>query len=185
MIKEVEDAAKKEMDKAIESLLAELKRVRTGRANVSMLDPVMVVYYGTPTPLAQVATLATPDARSFVITPWETNILKDIEMAIVNANLGLAPQNDGKCVRLKVPELTEERRKELVKGIKKTVEDGRVSIRMARRNANDTLKALLKDKEISEDDQKRAGDAVQKLTDSYIVKVDKIAEDKEKELLTI
>ena len=185
MTDQIKSQAEGDMKKAIESLMAELKKVRTGRANVSMLDPVMVPYYGSPTPLAQVATLATPDARSFLITPWETNILKDIEMAIVNANLGLAPQNDGKSIRLKVPELTEERRKDLVKSVKKVVEDARVSVRMCRRDANDVIKKAQKDKEISEDDQKRLQDDVQKLTDNYIKQIDKISEDKEKELMTL
>ncbi len=185
MVDELNKIAEDDMKKALEKLGGELKKVRTGRATVSMLDPVMVEYYGSPTPLNQVATLATPDARSFVITPWEANILKDIEAALVNANLGMAPQNDGKCIRLKVPELTEERRKDLVKGVKKIVEDARVSVRMARRNANDQTKQALKDKEISEDDQKRAQDEIQKLTDQYIKKIDAIAEEKEKELMTL
>ncbi|MBC86327.1 MAG: ribosome recycling factor [Bdellovibrionaceae bacterium] len=185
MVDTLKSSAEADMKKSVEKLIEELKKVRTGRANVSMLDSVMVEYYGSPTPLNQVATLATPDARSFVITPWETNVLKDIEMALVNANLGMTPQNDGKCVRLRVPELTEERRKDLVKNIKKIVEDARVSVRMARRNANDETKRLLKDKEISEDDQKRVQDEIQKLTDKYIKDVDQISDDKEKDLMTM
>ncbi|MEZ4870874.1 MAG: ribosome recycling factor [Bdellovibrionales bacterium] len=185
MVDILKKTAEEDMKKAVSKLKDELKKVRTGRANVSMLDSVMVEYYGSPTPLNQVATLATPDARSFMITPWETNILKDIEMALVNANLGMTPQNDGKSIRLKVPELTEERRKDLVKNIKKIVEDARVSVRMARRNANDECKKALKDKEISEDDQKRAQDEVQKLTDKYIKDIDGISEEKEKDLMTM
>lgn len=185
MTNELKAQAEDSMKKAIDSLTNELKKVRTGRATVSMLDPVMVSYYGTPTPLNQVATISCPDARSFLITPWEASVLVDVEAGIVAASLGLAPQNDGKVIRLKVPELTEERRKDLVKSIKKTVEDARVAIRMARRNANDELKKSLKDKEISEDDNKRSQDEIQKLTDDYIKKVDAISDDKEKELLTL
>lgn len=183
------DTAKKDaednMRKSVDSLSTELKKVRTGRATVSMLDPVMVSYYGTPTPLNQVATVNCPDARSFLITPWETSVLIDVEAGIVAANLGLAPQNDGKVIRLKVPELTEDRRKDLVKSIKKTVEDARIAIRMARRTANDDFKQALKDKVISEDDSKKAQEEIQKLTDDYIKKVDQISEEKEKELLTL
>lgn len=165
--------------------MGELKKVRTGRAQVSMLDPIKVNYYGTPTPLNQVAALSTPDARSFLISPWETSILKEIESAIVKSDLGMSPMNDGKVIRLKVPELTEERRKDLVKNVKKICEDARVAVRMVRRDANDELKKALKDKAISEDDNKRQQDEVQKLTDDYIKKIDGLAADKEKELMTL
>lgn len=185
MINEVKTNTQKGMDKAIESLFNDLKKVRTGRANVTMLDSVKVDYYGNPSPLNQVASLSCPDAKSFLIAPWETSILKEIEQAIIRSELGMSPQNDGKVIRLKLPELTEERRKNLVKAIKKTVEDARVSVRMARRDANDLLKLALKNKEISEDEQKRGQDDIQKLTDDYISKVDKIGEDKEKELMTV
>ena len=173
------------MQNSIDSLLNELKKVRTGRAQVSMLDSVKVDYYGNPSPLNQVASLSCPDAKSFLIAPWEASILKDIEQAIVKSDIGMTPQNDGKVIRLKLPELTEERRKQLVKQIKKTVEEARVSVRMARRDANDELKRLQKDKVISEDEQKSAQDEVQKVTDDYIKQVDKIGDDKEKELMTI
>ena len=177
--------SKESMDNSIDSLHSELKKVRTGRAQASMLDSVMVDYYGTPTPLSQVATVSCPDAKSFQITPWEVSILKDIEAGIIKSNIGMSPQNDGKSVRLKLPELTEERRKDMVKKIKKTIEDAKVSIRMARRNANEALKNLLKDKTISEDEQKRALEEIQKETDGFIAKVDTIGADKEKELMTI
>jgi ribosome recycling factor len=177
--------SKQKMEKSIQGLIGELKKVRTGRAQVSMLDGIKVNYYGTPTPLNQVSALSTPDARSFLISPWETSILKEIEQAIVKSDLGMSPMNDGKVIRLKVPELTEERRKDLVKNIKKICEDSRVSVRHIRREANDQLKALLKDKAISEDDNKRQQDEVQKLTDDYIKKIDTLAADKEKELMTV
>lgn len=177
--------SKDKMEKALQSLMGELKKVRTGRAQVSMLDPIKVNYYGTPTPLNQVAALSTPDARSFLISPWETSILKEIESAIVKSDLGMSPMNDGKVIRLKVPELTEERRKDLVKNVKKICEDSRVAVRMVRRDANDELKKALKDKVISEDDNKRQQDEVQKLTDDYIKKIDGLAADKEKELMTL
>lgn len=177
--------SKDSMEKALQSLIGELKKVRTGRAQVSMLDGIKVNYYGTPTPLNQVSALSTPDARSFLISPWETSILKEIEAAIVKSDLGMSPMNDGKVIRLKVPELTEDRRRDLVKNIKKICEDARVAVRMVRRDANDGLKAALKDKQISEDDNKRQQDEVQKLTDDYIKKIDQLAADKEKELMTV
>ncbi len=173
------------MQKAIDAFVEDLKKIRTGRANVSMLDNIMVNYYGNPSPINQVASVSTPDAKSFVISPWETSILKDIESAIIKANLGMTPQNDGKVIRLKVPELTEERRKDLAKSVKKIAEDARVAIRMARKEANDTLKKSLKDKEISEDEQKRFSDDIQKVTDTYIKKVDDISTQKESDLLKI
>lgn len=185
MTEDIKKQTEDGMKKSVESLTHELKKVRTGRATVSMLDPVVVSYYGSPTPLSQVATVSCPDARSFLITPWEASILTEIEAGIVGTNLGLAPQNDGKCIRLKVPELTEERRKNLVKSIKKTVEDARIAVRMSRKVANDELKQAEKNKKISEDDLKRAQDEIQKITDEYIKKIDVFAEEKEKELLTL
>jgi ribosome recycling factor len=181
----VATGSKEKMEKSIQSLAGELKKVRTGRAAVSMLDNIRVNYYGTPTPLNQVAALSTPDARSFLISPWETSILKEIEQSIVKSDLGMTPQNDGKVIRLRVPELTEERRKDLVKNIKKICEDARVAIRMGRRDANELIKKAVKDKEMSEDEQKRVETEVQKLTDDYIKKVDTMANDKEKELMTV
>jgi ribosome recycling factor len=173
------------MEKAMAGLTSELKKVRTGRAQISMLDNIKVNYYGTPTPLNQVSALSTPDARSFLISPWETSILKEIEQSIVKSDLGMSPMNDGKVIRLKVPELTEDRRKDLVKNIKKICEDARVAVRMVRRDSNDALKTQLKDKAISEDENKRFQEEVQKLTDDYIKKIDQLATDKEKELMTL
>lgn len=182
---QVAKTSRDRMEKSLSSLKVELTKVRTGRAQVSMLDGIKVNYYGTPTPLNQVSAISTPDARSFLISPWEASILKEIESSIVKSDLGMTPQNDGKVIRLKVPELTEERRKDLVKNIKKTCEEARIAVRQVRREANDELKAALKDKAISEDEQKRFADEVQKATDDYIKKIDVLAEEKEKELLTV
>lgn len=185
MIEESKKSAQEGMQKALLALSIDLKKVRTGRAQVAMLDSIRVNYYGTPTPLNQVAALSTPDAKSFLIAPWETSLLKEIETSIVKSDLGMSPQNDGKVIRLKVPELTEERRKDLVKTIKKICEEARVAVRMARRDANEELKKALKDKEISEDDQKRSETEIQKLTDDHISQIDKMAEEKENELMKI
>lgn len=185
MIDILKNETKQSMEKSVKSLHDELKKVRTGRAQVSMLDSIKVDYYGSPTPLNQVAAVSCPDAKSFLIAPWEASVLKDIEQAIVRSDIGMTPQNDGKVIRLKLPEVTEERRKDLVKQIKKMVEDARIAVRMARRDANDALKRAEKNKEISEDDQKRGEQDIQKLTDDYISKIDTVGEDKEKELMTI
>lgn len=176
--------AESRMGKTIESLKADLKKVRTGRAQVTMLDSVKVEYYGSLTPLNQVASVSTPDAKSFLITPWETSVLKDIEAAIVKSDLGMSPMNDGKSIRLKLPDLTEERRKELVKTIKKILEEARVAVRNTRRDINELIKKAQKDKEISEDEEKRHLDEIQKITDKYIAEIDKIGEEKEKDILT-
>lgn len=173
------------MKQAITSLSEDFKKVRTGRAQVSMLDNIRVDYYGNPTPLNQVASVSCPDARSFLITPWETAVLKGIETSIVKSDIGMAPINDGKVIRLKLPDLTEERRKELVKKTKKMVEDARVAVRMARRDANDLLKQALKDKAISEDENKQFLEQIQKVTDNYVKDVDRIAEEKEKDIMTL
>ncbi len=181
LAKETED----KMKHAVHSLTEEFKKVRTGRAQVSMLDGIKVDYYGNPTPLNQVASVSTPDARSFLVSPWEASVLKSIEQAIVKSDIGMAPINDGKVIRLKLPELTEETRKDLVKKTKKMVEDARIAVRMARRDANDLLKQALKDKTISEDDSKTQQDKIQKITDQYIANVDKIADEKEKDIMTL
>lgn len=173
------------MKDAVSSLTEDFKKVRTGRAQVSMLDGVKVDYYGNMTPLNQVASVSTPDARSFLITPWETSVLKSIESSIVKSDIGMAPINDGKVIRLKLPELTEERRKELVKKTKQMVEDAKVAVRMARKDANDELKQALKDKEISEDENKAHQDTIQKLTDKYTADLEKIAEEKEKDIMKL
>jgi ribosome recycling factor len=185
MIDQLKKQAEQNMLGATTALLNEIKKVRTGRAQVSMLDAIRVNYYGQPSPLNQVSAISCPDARSFLISPWEMSILKEIEQALIKSDIGMTPQNDGKVIRLKLPELTEQRRKDMVKAIKKIVEDARVAVRMARRDANDALKGALKDKAISEDENKAATEIVQKLTDDYIKKVDQIGADKEKELMTI
>lgn len=185
MLSDLKSETQEKMEKTIGSLNQELKKIRTGRAQVSMLDSIKVNYYGSLTPLSQVASISTPDAKSFLIAPWEASILKEIEAAIVKSDIGMAPMNDGKAIRLKVPDLTEERRKELVKQTKKVVEDAKVAIRMARRDANEVTKKALKDKLISEDENKKSEAEIQKLTDEYIKKVDGIAEDKEKSIMTI
>jgi ribosome recycling factor len=184
----VADSKKKcqdKMEKSLQGLINELKKIRTGRAQVSMLDNVKVNYYGNMSPLNQVASVTTPDAKSFLISPWESSILKEIESAIVKSDIGMSPINDGKVIRLKVPDLTEDRRKELVKQTKKIVEDARVAIRLARRDANEEVKKLQKDKAISEDELKKAEAEVQKLTDDYIKKVDQVSDEKEKSIMTI
>ena len=181
----VAQTSKDSMEKAVQALLGELKKVRTGRAQVSMLDNIKVNYYGTPTPLNQVAALSTPDARSYLISPWENSLLKEIEQSIVKSDIGMSPMNDGKVIRLKVPELTEDRRRDLVKSIKKICEDARVAVRLVRRDSNEAIKKSQKDKVISEDDSKRQQEEIQKVTDDYIKKVDQLAADKEKELMTV
>lgn len=173
------------MEKALVGLQNELKKVRTGRAQVSMLDNIRVNYYGNPSPLNQVAAISCPDAKSFLIAPWEASILKEIESAIIKSDIGMTPMNDGKVIRLKVPDLTEERRKDLAKQVKKIVEETRVAVRMARRDANEEVKKELKDKKVSEDEAKRSETDIQKLTDDFIKKVDAISEEKEKSILTI
>jgi ribosome recycling factor len=173
------------MKKALEGLANELKKIRTGRAQVSMLDSIRVDYYGTPSPISQVASVSTPDAKSFLITPWETSILKEIESSIVKSDIGMTPMNDGKVIRLRLPELTEQRRKELVKLVNKVCEDARVAVRLVRRDANESLKVALKDKAISEDDNKKMMDDVQKITDKNIAEIDRIAKEKEKDILSL
>ncbi len=185
MIADVKKMAQDKMEKSIQSLQNELKKIRTGRAQVSMLDNIKVNYYGNPSPLNQVAAISCPDAKSFLISPWEASILKEIESALIKSDIGMTPLNDGKVIRLKVPDLTEQRRKELVKQTKKIVEDAKVAVRMARRDANEEVKKALKDKAISEDESKKSETEVQKLTDDYIKKIDAIADEKEKSIMTI
>ncbi len=185
MSADIKKRALEKMEKSLQSLVSELKKIRTGRAQVSMLDNVKVNYYGSMSPLSQVAAISCPDAKSFLIAPWEASILKEIEQALVKSDLGMAPMNDGKVIRLRVPDLTEDRRKDLAKQTKKIVEDARVSIRMGRRDANEEVKKLLKDKATSEDEAKKSETEIQKMTDDYIKKVDAISEEKEKSILTI
>ena len=185
MVAETIAEMKEKMSKGIEALQRELGRVRTGRASVSLLDGVRVDYYGTVTPLNQMATLSTPEGRLITVQPWDASAIDSIERGIVSANLGLNPSNDGKIIRIAIPALTEERRKEMVKLAKKIAEDSRVSIRNARRDANEMLKELEKEKEISEDDLKRSHDEVQKITDEFIGRIDSIIKAKEADIMEV
>jgi ribosome recycling factor len=172
------------MNTALEALAREFATVRTGRASTAILDAVRVDYYGTPTPISQMASLSTPDARTLVIQPWEAGQLKEIEKAITKADLGVTPANDGKVIRITMPTPTEERRKQLVKTIGKMAEDARVAVRNIRREANDKLKVLAKDKKVSEDEERRGHDQIQKTTDRFIAKVDETLKKKEQEILS-
>ena len=175
---------KEKMGKTIHALEAEYGTIRAGRANPQILDRVTVDYYGTPTPIQQVGNITVPEARMIQIAPWEKSLIKDIEKAIMTSDIGITPSNDGTVIRLVFPELTEERRKDLVKEVKKKGEDSKVAIRNIRREANDSFKKLAKT-EVSEDEIKDLEDSVQKLTDKYIKDVDKAIEEKSKEILTV
>lgn len=183
MIESIYEETKERMGKTINALENELKRVRTGRASLSLLDGIRVDYYGTPTPLNQMASLSVPESRLIAIQPWDTSVIKDIEKAIMKSDLGLTPSNDGKIIRISIPPLTEERRKELVKVVNKICEEHRVAVRNIRRDSNEYLKGMKKDGDISEDDAFKAQDQVQKITDDFIKKIDGIYKEKEKEIL--
>jgi ribosome recycling factor len=185
MIADVKSRAGAAMGKSLEAFKRDLGKVRTGRASLSLLDDVRVDYYGTPTPLNQVGTMAVPEPRMITLQPWEKNLIPEIERAILKADLGLNPASDGQLVRLAFPPLTEERRKEMVKQVKRMGEDAKVAVRNARRDANDTLKKLEKDKEISEDDLKRGEREIQELTDDFVSRIDEVIADKEKDLMEI
>ena len=173
------------MEKTLNNLLEEYAGIRAGRANPHVLDKIKVDYYGSPTPIQQVGNISVPEARIIVIQPWEKSLLKAIEKAIQTSELGINPNNDGTCIRLVFPELTEERRKELSKDVKKKGENAKVAIRNIRRDANDTFKKMEKNDEITEDELKEATDKMQKITDKAIEKVDKAVENKTKEILTV
>ena len=183
MIEEIYDETKKSMVKSITSLKNELKRVRTGRASLSLLDSIRVDYYGTLTPLNQMASLSIPESRLIMIQPWDVSVINEIEKAILKSDLGLTPSNDGKIIRISIPPLSEERRKELVKIVHKMSEDHKVAVRNIRRDSNDLIKSLKTDSEISEDDAFRAQDQVQKITDEHIQLIDDTYKEKEKEIL--
>ncbi len=183
MSSDVINDADRRMDKAIEAFEKDLAHVRTGRASAALLEGITVDYYGTSMPLNQVASIAVPESRLLTIQPWDNNILGDIEKAILASDLGLTPSNDGKIIRVSVPPLTEERRKELVRLIKKMAEDCRVAIRNVRRDAIEKLKAQKKDKELSEDEMYKLQDDVQKLTDRHIKQVEGVLAKKEKEIM--
>ena len=176
---------KEKMDKCLTSLERDFAAIRAGRANPAVLDKVMVDYYGSPTPVTQVASVTVPEPRMIVIQPWEKNILKDIEKAIMKSDLGLNPNSDGICIRLNLPQLTEERRKDLVKVVHKKAEEYRVVVRNLRRDANDAIKKTEKAKEITEDEAKKGTEKVQKLTDKVMKEIDAAAANKEKEVMEV
>ncbi|MGF7077628.1 ribosome recycling factor [Mucilaginibacter sp. 3215] len=184
LIKKQVNDAKVNMDKAVEHADNELNKIRAGKASPSLLDDVKVDYYGTPTPLSQIGSVNTPDARTIVVQPWEKSLLGAIEKAIKEANLGLNPQNDGIIIRINVPPLTEERRRDLVKKAKGEAENGKIAVRNIRKDANEKIKKL-KSEGVSEDEIKVGEAEVQKLTDVYIAKVDQLSEAKEKDIMTV
>ena len=184
-IREIDANAKSRMDKVLSDLQHDMAGVRTGRASVSLMDNVRADYYGTPTPLNQLATLHVPEPSLITLQPWDVSQIAVIEKAIRAADLGLNPSNDGKLIRVPIPPLTEERRKELVKKLHHLAEDHRVALRNIRRDGNENIKKLLKDKLISEDEDRRAHDEIQKLTDGYIQKLDQAVKTKEKEILEL
>lgn len=185
MIKEITDDARSRMGKSIEAFKAELSKIRTGRAHPSLLDHIRVDYYGSEVPLTQAANVAVEDARTLTVTPWEKGMVQAIEKAIMTSDLGLNPNSAGTVIRIPMPPLTEERRRDLVKVVRAEAEGARVAIRNIRRDANSDFKDLLKEKEISEDDERRAQDEIQKLTDRFIQEADKLLAGKEAELMEI
>ncbi len=184
-VADVKKNTEQKMQKSIETLKANLAKVRTGRAHPGMLDHIQVDYYGTPTHITQVANVTLLDARTLGVQPWEKKMIAVVEKAIRESDLGLNPSTQGDLIRVPTPPLTEERRKEMVKLVKSEAEDGKIAIRNIRRDANEALKKLLKDKTISEDDERRSQDDVQKLTDKFVAEIDKLVTEKEKEILTV
>ena len=185
MIDEIVEDAESRMVKSVESLKTELTKIRTGRAHPSLLDQVMVDYYGSMTPIKQIASVVAEDSRTLAVTPWEKPMVAAIEKAIMTANLGLNPASQGTVIRVPMPALTEERRRDLVKVVKAEGEGAKVAVRNIRRDANGDFKDLLKEKEISEDENRKAEDRIQKLTDKYVADVDHVLEAKEKEMMEI
>jgi ribosome recycling factor len=185
MIKDIIHSTEEKMNKTISVLKKELASMKAGRANPTILDRVEVEYYGSMVPITQVANVSAPEPRIILIQPWEKSTLKAIEKAILKSDLGLTPSNDGTVIRLVIAELTEETRKNLVKTVKKTGEEAKVAVRSIRRDANDKIKALKKNNEISEDDLKKSEDDIQKKTDNFIKEIDKIIESKEKEIMSV
>ena len=184
-MKEVQNKLQQQMDKTIEALKFEFSTIRAGRANAQMLDKIRVDYYGTPTPINQVGSISVPEPRTLMISAWDKSAMKEIEKAIRNSDLGLNPTNDGEVIRINVPALTEEKRKELCKQAKKASEEFKVRIRNERRDANDKLKKLEKEGEITEDELKKAQDNVQKMTDKYTKEIDSLLETKEKDIMAV
>lgn len=185
MVAEIHDESSRKMDHTLELLNDELTSVRTGRASTDILNPIMVEYYGTPTPLNQLASLATPDARLITVAPFDKSTIKDVEKAIQAADLGLNPSSDGSMIRVPIPVLTEERRKDLAKHVKKLGEDSKVAIRNIRRDANEKLKTKEKNKEISQDEEKMAHDKIQSVTDNHVKAIDEMVKEKEQALMKV
>jgi len=184
-IADIKKTTEQKMQKSLESLKSDLTKVRTGRAHIGLLDHIQVDYYGSPTPLSQVANLTLIDARTIGVQPWEKKMVAVVEKGIRESDLGLNPATNGDLIRVPMPALTEERRKELTKVVRSEGENARVAVRNLRRDANEHLKRLLKEKAVSEDDERRAQDDVQKLTDRYVAEIDKILAEKEKEIMTV
>lgn len=185
MEKELKRRVAEKMEGAVEALKREFGAIRTGRASLALLDGIIIDYYGTATPLQQVASLSIPDPRQIAIQPWEQRIIPEIEKAIMKSELGLTPMNDGKVIRINLPTLTEERRKQIVKVARKRAEEAKITVRNIRRDSNEELKKLEKDKHVSEDVVKKSLDEIQKLTDSYIVKIDEVLRHKENEIMEV
>jgi len=184
-IADVKKSAQERMNKSIDTLKSDLGKVRTGRAHTGILDHITVEYYGAPTALTQIANVTLIDARTIGVQPWEKKMLNAVEKAIRDSDLGLNPSSQGEMIRVPTPPLTEERRKEMVKLVKSEAEDAKIAIRNIRRDANESLKKLVKDKAVSEDDERRASEEIQKLTDKFVIDVDKLVAEKEKEVLTV
>ncbi len=185
MIQELRKKTNERMNQAIEAFKKELSSVRTGRASLGLLEGIAIDYYGAMTPIQQLASLSIPESRQITIQPWEQKLIPEIEKAIMKSDLGLTPANDGKVIRINIPVLTEERRKQLVKVVRKRAEEAKVAVRNVRRDSNEELKKLEKEKHLSEDDVKKEQDEVQRLTDSHVRKIDEILEHKEKEIMEV
>jgi ribosome recycling factor len=185
MINDTKKSAEKRMQKSLDTLKAELTKLRTGRAHPSLLEHIHVDYYGSPVPLTQVASVSAEDARTLTVNPWEKNLIPIIEKAIMTSDLGLNPSTSGTIIRVPLPALTEERRKEMIKVVRHEGENAKVAVRNVRRDANAEMKVLLKDKKISQDDERRGEEEVQKLTDRYIAEVDKLVQAKEKDMMEL
>lgn len=183
MLDDIYKETQDRMEKTIIALKSELKRLRTGRASLSLLDGIRVDYYGTPTPLSQMASLSVPESRLITIQPWDVSVIKDVERAILKSDLGVTPSNDGKLIRINIPPLTEQRRKEMVKVVNKTCEEYKVAIRNIRRDSNELIKGFKKEGDISEDEAFKGQEHIQKITDEFIKQVDGVYKEKEKEIL--
>ncbi len=185
MINDIKKESEQRMHRAIEAVKEEMRRLRTGRANAGLLEPVMVEYYGTTVPLKQTANVSVEDARTIVVTPWEKQMVSAVEKAIINAGLGLNPVTAGQVIRVPLPPMTEERRREIVKVVRSQAENGRVAVRTARREALGDLKELLKEKLVTEDEDRRGQDEIQKLTDRFVAQIDALLKDKEAEIMEV